>query len=166
MNSCPKKLIEIIIPIFIRRRFRSFVLLATLHSTSKRACRRRSLSISRAAFQTSNGREIQCEKGISPVIRRCVGNRNENRFYETAGQRKNGHVETSLSIQANLYEFISDDVIRREMHEGWRSNSCPVARRSGESEASGSELEEARRRKSRPRRAATSEQPLCSQELA
>lgn len=104
--------IEIMTLMSVRRRFRSSVLLATLHSTSKRACRRRSLSISRAAFQTSNGREIQCEKGISPVIRRCVGNRDENRFYETAGQRKNGHVETSLSIQANLYEFISDDVIR------------------------------------------------------
>lgn len=165
MNSYPKRHTNRdTILISVRRWFRSFIPFATLHSTSKRACRRRSLSISRAAFQTSNGREIQCEKGISPVIRRCVGNRNENRFYETAGQRKNGHVETSLSIQANLYEFISDDVIRREMHEGWRSNSCPVARCLGEFETRRVAWNWKKRDAGNPVRG--EEQPLSSQGLA
>jgi len=60
----------------------------TLYSTSKPARQHWSLSISDTVFQTSNGRKIQREKGISPVIRRCGGNGDENRFDESVGQRK------------------------------------------------------------------------------
>lgn len=154
MSSCPKRraAIKIMTLMSVRRRFRNLPFCSQHYiQHQSAACRRRSLSISRAAFQTSNGREIQCEKGISPgnpEVRRKQGRKPILRNGRTKEKRPRWNFFIYPSQFVRIY-------FRRchTARDAWgvtqqQLSSCGALGRVW-GEASGPELEEARRRKSR-----------------